>query len=53
MKRYALLVAPLLMLWATETMANNIGFDNLPGSNLSSFTSYEEDGYRVSAESGS
>jgi hypothetical protein len=41
------------MLWATETMANNIGFDNLGGSNLSSFASYEEDGYRVSAESGS
>jgi hypothetical protein len=53
MKRYALLVAPLLMLWATETMANNIGFDNLGGNNLDSFTSYEEDGYTVSAESGS
>ena len=53
MKRYALLVASLLMLWATETMANNIGFDNLPGNNLDSFTSYMEDGYTVSAESGS
>ena len=53
MKRYALLVASLLMLWATETMANNIGFDNLPGNNLDSFTSYVEDGYTVSATSGS
>ena len=52
MKRYALLVAPLLMLWATETMANNIGFDNLGGNNLDSFTSYTEDGYTVSARAG-
>lgn len=54
MKRYALLVALLVvMLPATETMANTIGFDNLGGSNLSTFTSYVEDGYTVSATSGS
>ena len=52
MKRYMLLVALLAMFWATETMANTIGFDNLGGSNLSSFTSYVEDGYTVSATGG-
>ena len=38
--RYALLVALLVMLWATESMAATIGFGDLHGSNLSPFTSY-------------
>ena len=53
MQRSMLLLALLVTLWATETMANNIGFDNLGGNNLDSFTSYVEDGYTVSATSGS
>ena len=53
MQRSILLVALLVMLWATETMAATIGFDNLGGNNLDSFTSYVEDGYTVSATSGS
>ena len=52
MSRYALLVALLVMLWATETMATTIGFGNLGGSNLSTFTSYTESGYTVSARPG-
>jgi hypothetical protein len=52
MSRYALLVALLVMLWATETMAYTIGFDGLSGSNLSSFTSYTESVYTVSARPG-
>ncbi len=40
MTRFSLLVALLVMLWATETMAATIGFDGLTGSNLSTFTSY-------------
>ena len=53
MQRSMLLIALLVMLWATETMAATIGFDNLGGNNLDSFTSYVEDGYTVSATSGS
>ena len=52
MSRYALLVALLVMLWATETMATTIGFSNLAGSNLSKFTSYTESGYTVAPTSG-
>ena len=52
MKRYTLLVALLVMLWATETMAYTIGFGNLAGNNLDRFTSYEENGYRVAATGG-
>jgi hypothetical protein len=53
MKRYALLVALLVMLRATEAMAATIGFDDLYRSNLSSFTDpYVEDGYTVSATGG-
>jgi PEP-CTERM motif len=52
MSRYALLVALLVMLWATETMATTIGFGNLGGSNLSTFTSYTESGYIVEATKG-
>ena len=40
LSRYALLVAMLVMLWATETMAATIGFGDLHRSNLSAFTSY-------------
>ena len=50
--RYALLVALLVMLWATETMAATIGFGDLHGSNLSSFTSYTESGYTVAPTGG-
>ena len=50
--RYALLVALMAMLWATETMAYTIGFGNLAGNNLDRFTSYEENGYRVTATGG-
>jgi PEP-CTERM motif len=53
MKRYSLLVALLVMLWATESMAYTIGFGNLGGSNLSAFNSYTESGYTVSATGGS
>ena len=42
----------MVMLWATETMAYTIGFGNLPGSNISSFTSYTESVYTVSARPG-
>ncbi len=49
---YALLVALLVMLWATETMATTIGFSNLAGSNLSTFTSYTESGYTVAPTGG-
>ena len=53
LSRYVLLVALLVMLWATETMAVTIGFDGLTRSNLSTFTgSYEEDGYTVEATKG-
>jgi PEP-CTERM motif len=52
MSRYALLVALLVMLWATETMAYTIGFDGLNGSNLSSFTSYTESVYTVAPTGG-
>ena len=52
MQRSMLLAALLMMLWVTETMAATIGFDNLGGNNLDSFTSYQEDGYTVSATSG-
>mgnify|MGYP001578820317 CR=1 FL=1 len=52
LSRYALLVALLVMLLATETMAYTIGFNSLGGSNLSSFTSYTENGYTVSARAG-
>lgn len=52
MKRYALLVALLVMLWATEAMAVTIGFDNLGGLNQSPFTSYTEDGYTVTKTGG-
>jgi hypothetical protein len=52
MSRYVLLGALLVMLWATETRAYTIGFGNLPGNNLDRFTSYEENGYRVSATGG-
>jgi hypothetical protein len=40
------------MLCATETMATTIGFGNLGGSNLSTFTSYTESGYTVAPTSG-
>ena len=53
MQRSMLLVALLMMLWVTETMAATIGFDGLDGNNLAPFTSYMEDGNHVSAESGS
>ncbi|MCG3771686.1 MAG: hypothetical protein JW384_02878 [Nitrosomonadaceae bacterium] len=53
MKRYTLLVALSVMLWGTEAMANTIGFDTLGGSNQSTFTSYVEEGYTVSAVYGS
>jgi hypothetical protein len=52
MSGYVLLVALLAMLWATETMATTIGFGNLGGSNLSTFTSYTESGYTVEATKG-
>jgi hypothetical protein len=53
MKRYALLVALLVMLWGTEAMAVTIGFDSLSGSNQSPFTSfYMEDGYKVTPTGG-
>jgi PEP-CTERM motif len=52
MKRYSLLVGLFVMLWATETMAYTIGFSNLSGSNLSTFTSYTEHGYTVKATGG-
>ena len=52
MKRYTLLVALLVMLWATESMAYTIGFDGLTGSNLSTFTSYTESVYTVAPISG-
>lgn len=52
MKRYSLLVGLFVMLWATETMAYTIGFSNLGGSNLSTFTSYTEHGYTVKATGG-
>lgn len=52
MKRYTLLVALLVMLWATETMAYTIGFDGLNGSNLSSFSSYTESIYTVAPSIG-
>lgn len=42
-----LLVALLVMLWATEAMAVTIGFDNLGGLNQSPFTSYTEGSYTV------
>jgi hypothetical protein len=50
--RYALLVALVAMLWATEAMAYTIGFGNLGGNNLDRFTSYEEHGYTVAATRG-
>jgi PEP-CTERM motif len=53
MKRYAAVMALLVMLCGTEAMAITIGFDSLGGANLSTFTSYTEDGYNVSATSGS
>lgn len=40
MSRYVLLVALLVMLWTTETMAATIGFDYLDKPNLSPFMSY-------------
>ena len=52
LSRYVLLVALLVMLWATETMATTIGFGNLGGSNLSIFTSYTESGYTVAPTRG-
>jgi hypothetical protein len=57
LSRYALLVALLVMLWATETMAATIGFDGLTGPNLSSFPDryvggYVEDGFTVKATGG-
>ncbi|TSA01329.1 MAG: PEP-CTERM sorting domain-containing protein [Nitrospiraceae bacterium] len=52
MKRYSLLVGLFVMLWATETMAYTIGFSNLGGSNLSTFTSYTDHGYTVKATGG-
>ena len=57
LSRYVLLVALLVMLWATETMAATIGFDGLTGPNLSSFTDryvggYVEDGFTVKATGG-
>jgi hypothetical protein len=52
MKRYALPVALLVVLWATEAMATTIGFNNLGGNNLDRFTSYEEHGYRVAPTGG-
>jgi|CXWL01.1.fsa_nt_gi hypothetical protein len=56
MKRYTLLVALFVMLWATETMAYTIGFDGLTRPNLSSFPGpsgpYEEGGFTVAATRG-
>ncbi len=52
MTRYALLVALVVMLWATEAMAYTIEFDGLTGSNLSTFTSYTESVYTVAPTSG-
>jgi hypothetical protein len=57
MKRYSLLVALMVLLLATETMAATIGFDGLTGPNLSSFNArnvegYVEDGFTVKATSG-
>jgi PEP-CTERM motif len=57
MSRYVLLVALVVMLWATETMAATIGFDGLTGPNLSSFNDrnvegYVEDGFTVKATGG-
>jgi hypothetical protein len=52
MSRYVLLVALMVLLLATETMAYTIGFGNLGGDNLDRFTSYEEHGYRVTATGG-
>lgn len=52
MSRYAFLVILSVMLWATESMAYTIGFNYLPGSNLSSFSSYTENNYTVSARPG-
>jgi len=57
MSRYSLLVALLVMLWATETMAYTIGFDGLTGPNLSSFNDryvggYVEGDFTVAATSG-
>ena len=52
MSRYVLLVALMVMLWATETMAYTIGFGNLGGDNLDRFSSYTENGYTVSATGG-
>jgi hypothetical protein len=50
MKRYALLVALLLMFGGTEAMANTIGFDHLGGTGP--FTTYSEDGFTVSKTAG-
>jgi hypothetical protein len=54
--RYAFLVALMVLLWATESMAATIGFDGLTGPNLSSFTDpfhpYGEDGFTVAATGG-
>ena len=52
MSRYVLLVALLVMLCATETMAYTIGFGNLGGSNLSTFNSYTESAYTVAPTPG-
>lgn len=42
----------MVMLWATETMAYTIGFGDLAGSNLSTFTSYTESVYTVAPTPG-
>jgi hypothetical protein len=52
MKRYTLLVALMVMLWATESLAYTIGFNSLEGNNLDRFTSHTENGYTVSATGG-
>jgi hypothetical protein len=57
MKRYSFLVALMVTLWATETMAVTIGFDGLTGPNLSSFNDgyvegYVEDDFTVAATGG-
>jgi hypothetical protein len=52
MSRYALLMALLVMFWATESMAYTIGFDHLGGNNLDRFAFHEENGYKVEATRG-
>ena len=52
MSRYVLLVSLVAMFWATESMAYTIGFGNLAGNNLDRFTSYQENGYKVTATGG-